>query len=60
MKNSASGITAGILLSMAAGAAVGIMGKKLVDDNKKQLKRKADRVADTMEEIADTAKFVFK
>ena len=60
MKNSASGITAGILLSMAAGAAVGIMGKKLVDDNKKQLKRKADRVADTMEEIDDTAKFVFK
>lgn len=60
MKNSTAGIIVGMALTMASGVAVGMMGKKMIDDNKRILRRKANKVADTVENIADTTRYMFK
>lgn len=60
MKNSTAGILVGMTLTMASGIAVGMMGKKMMDENKRMLKRKARKVADTVENIADTTRYMFK
>lgn len=60
MKNSTAGIIVGMTLTMASGVAVGMIGQKMIDDNKRMLKKKAKRVADAVENIADTTRYMFK
>ncbi len=49
----------GAAIGMAAGMAVGYLGKKSVDENPK-MKKKADKALHTMESIMDTAQYMFK
>jgi uncharacterized membrane-anchored protein YhcB (DUF1043 family) len=49
----------GAAIGMAAGMAVGYLGKKTVDANPK-LKKKANKALHTMESIMDTAQYMFK
>lgn len=49
----------GAALGIAAGMAVGYIGKKSVDSNPR-LKRKANRALRTVESIVDTAQYMFK
>ncbi len=49
----------GVALGMAAGMAVGYMGKKTVEDNPK-LKKKANKALRTVESIVDTAQYMFR
>lgn len=44
---------------MIAGAAVGAIGKTMVD-KKPKLKKKASKAMDTMGQIIDTAQYMFK
>ena len=54
--NTVKGVAAG----MAAGLLVGFTAKALMDDSKKGLKKKANRVMNTVEDMADTMKYIFK
>ena len=49
----------GAAIGLAAGMAVGIIGKNAVDNNPK-LKKKANKAMRTMESIMDTAQYMFK
>ena len=49
----------GAAVGMAAGLAVGYLGKKAADDNPK-LRKKANRAYKTFENIVDTAQYMFK
>ena len=49
----------GVVIGMAAGMAVGYMGKKVADDNPK-IRKKANRAYKTFENIVDTAQYMFK
>ena len=49
----------GVAIGMAAGMAVGYMGKKVADDNPK-IRKKANRAYKTFENIVDTAQYMFK
>lgn len=49
----------GAAIGMAAGMAVGYLGKKSFDDNPK-MKKKADKAMNAMESIIDTAQYMFK
>ncbi len=49
----------GAAIGLAAGMAVGYVGKKAVDDNPK-LKKKANRAFKTFENIMDTAQYMFR
>ncbi len=52
-------IVKGAAIGMAAGLAVGYIGKKSVDENPK-LKKKANKAMHAMESIMDTAQYMFK
>ncbi len=52
-------IVKGAAVGMAAGMAVGYIGKKAADDNPK-LRKKANRAYKTFENIVDTAQYMFK
>ena len=49
-----------LLAGMGAGVAVGVVGKVLMDNNKRTLKKKAGKVADAMESLIDSAKDMFQ
>ena len=49
----------GVAIGMAAGMAVGYVGKKAADDNPK-LRKTANRAYKTFENIVDTAQYMFK
>ena len=49
-----------LLAGMGAGAAVGVVGKVLMDNNKRTLQKKAGKVADAMENLIDSAKDIFQ
>lgn len=49
----------GAAIGLAAGMAVGYVGKKAVYDNPK-LKKKANRAFKTFENIMDTAQYMFR
>lgn len=49
----------GAAIGMAAGMAVGYIGKKSVDENPK-MKKKAEKAMHAMESIMDTAQYMFK
>ncbi|MCQ2513655.1 MAG: hypothetical protein MJ089_01000 [Ruminococcus sp.] len=49
----------GAAIGMAAGLAVGYIGKKTIDENPK-IKKKANKAIHAMESIVDTAQYMFK
>ena len=57
--NSMMNVVKGAAIGLAAGMAVGIIGKNAVDNNPK-LKKKANKAMKTMESIMDTAQYMFK
>lgn len=57
--NSMMNVVKGAAIGLAAGMAVGIVGKNAVDNNPK-LKKKANKAMRTMESIMDTAQYMFK
>ena len=59
MNKNVMNIVKGAAVGMAAGMAVGYIGKKAADDNPK-LRKKANRVYKTFENIVDTAQYMFK
>lgn len=52
-------VVKGVAIGMAAGIAVGYIGKKAADDNPK-LRKKANRAYKTFENIVDTAQYMFR
>ena len=57
--NSMMNVVKGAAIGLAAGMAVGIIGKNAVDNNPK-LKKKANKAMTTVESIMDTAQYMFK
>ncbi len=53
-------VVKGVALGMAAGAAVGMVGKKLMSGNKKSMKKKANRALREVSNMIDTASYMFK
>ncbi len=53
-------VAKGMATGLMVGAVAGYVGKKLKDDGTGMLKRKANRAKNTMENIADTAKYIFR
>lgn len=49
----------GAAIGMAAGMAVGYVGKKTMENNPK-LRKKANRALRTVESLVDTAQYMFK
>lgn len=54
------GIVKGVAFGMATGAVAGYVGKKMMDEGKRGMRKKANRAIDTMENIASTAKYIFR
>lgn len=48
----------GTAFGLMAGMAVGYVGKKMLDDGPQVLKKKADKAIDTMEDVAETARYI--
>lgn len=59
MNKNTMNVVKGVAIGMAAGMAVGHVGKKAADDNPK-LRKKANRAYKTFENIVDTAQYMFK
>ena len=57
--NSMMNVVKGAAIGLAAGMAVGVIGKNAVDNNPK-LKKKANKAMRTMESIMDTAQYMVK
>ena len=57
--NSMMNVVKGAAIGLAAGMAVGVIGKNAVDNNPK-LKMKANKAMRTVESIMDTAQYMFK
>ena len=49
-----------LLVGVGAGVAAGVAGKILVDNNMNVIQKKADKVADAMENLLDSAKEMFQ
>ena len=49
----------GATLGLMAGVAVGMVGKKMIDENPK-MHKKAVKAKETMSNIVDTAQYMFK
>ena len=49
-----------VLAGLASGVALGMIGKILLDSNKKMLKKKADKVIKAMSELGDSAAAMFQ
>ena len=57
--NSMMNVVKGAAIGLAAGMAVGVIGKNAFDNNPK-LKKKANKAMRTVESIMDTAQYMFK
>ena len=60
MAKGAMNVAKGVALGMVAGAAAGVVGKKMMDKNKKSMKKKAGRALKEMSNMMDTASYMFK
>lgn len=54
------GVVKGVAFGMATGTVAGYMGKKMMDEGKHSMRKKANKAIDTMENIASTAKYIFR
>ena len=55
-----SGVVPCMLAGLASGMVIGVIGKIMLDTNKKQLKKKFSEMADAMESLGDSAKNLFQ
>lgn len=60
MAKTAMNMVKGVTLGMVAGAAAGLVGKKMLDKNKNSMKKKANRALKEMGSMLDTASYMFK
>ncbi len=60
MANGVMGVVKSVSFGLATGAVVGYMGHKIVESNPTKLKRKAKKAINTMNNLADTAKYMLK
>lgn len=58
-KSALVNIAKGVAVGMVAGAVVGYVGKSAADENPK-IRKKITRVKRTANDVADTAKYMFK
>lgn len=58
-KNALVNMVKGVAVGMVAGAVVGYAGKSAADENPK-IRKKITRVKRTANDVADTAKYMFK
>ena len=49
-----------VMAGLASGVALGVIGKILLDSNKKALKKKADKMMEAMSELGSSAMEMFK
>ena len=56
------GMMKGICVGLMSGIAVGMIGEKMMDNtkNKKPIKKKMNKAIHAMEEMVDTASYMFK
>ncbi len=59
-RNNFMGVAKGVAFGMATGMVAGYVGKKMMDDGSRGLRKKANKALDTMENIASTAKYIFR
>ncbi|MDO4747779.1 MAG: hypothetical protein Q4A12_01245 [Eubacteriales bacterium] len=59
-KSNVMGVVKGVAFGMATGVVAGYVGKKMKDQGKRTMRKKASKALDTMENIASTAKYIFR
>ena len=60
MKGSVMSAAKGVMWGAAVGVAAGMVGSKLMDQNKKTMRKKANKALRSMENMLDTASYMFK
>lgn len=55
-----SGVVPCMLAGLMSGIAIGVIGKIMLDTNKKKLMKKVGKMADAVEDLTDSAKDIFK
>ena len=60
MSNSAMNLVKGMAWGAAFGVATAVAGTKLMETNKKSMKKKANKALKSMENVLDTASYMFK
>lgn len=60
MASKTMGVIKGVAFGMASGMVVGYVGKNMMGMSKHTMKKKANKAINTMENIASTAKYIFK
>ncbi len=60
MKGSLMSAVKGVVWGAALGVAAGVVGSKMMDQNKRTMKRKANKALRSMESMMDTASYMFK
>ena len=59
-ENKCSSTFSCVLAGLASGIALGMIGKILLDSNKKALRKKADKMMDAMSELGSSAMEMFR
>lgn len=59
-KSNAMGIAKGVAVGMMTGMVAGYVGKSMMVTGKSGIRKKANKALDTMENIASTAKYIFR
>lgn len=59
-KSNAMGIAKGVAIGMVTGVVAGYVGNTMMNTGKRGIKKKASKALDTMENIASTAKYIFR
>ncbi|MBQ3073705.1 MAG: hypothetical protein IJD19_03380 [Ruminococcus sp.] len=60
MNNSVMSVMKGMAWGAALGVAAGVVGSKMMESNKKTMKKKANKALRSMENMIDTASYMFK
>lgn len=60
MQKSTMNVVKGVSAGLMAGMAMGYVGKKMMDKNSNQLKKKASKAVHTMGNLLDTAQYMLK
>lgn len=55
-----AGVVPCMLAGLTSGIVIGVIGKIMLDTNKKKLMKKVNKMADAMESLGDTAKGIFQ
>lgn len=60
MQKSTMNVVKGVSAGLMTGMAVGYIGIKMMDKNGNQIKKKASKAVQTMENLLDTAQYMLK